>query len=424
MKIHTYTDLKYRPQKDDLVAEYYLEPRKGITFEKAANHAAAESSIGTWTDITTLDAKIAKKLRPSIYHMNKRKGIVKIAYSHELFEKGNMPQIHSSIAGNLFGMKDVANIRLLDIHFPKKLVDSFKGPRYGIKGIRKLMKLKARPLVGTIVKPKVGLNEKNHARVSYEAWSGGLDVVKDDENLSHMSFNKFEKRIRETLKLRDKAEKETGEKKIYMANITAETNEMLRRAKIVKKYGGEYVMVDILTSGWAALQTIRDNVDQVIHAHRAGHAALDRYMRHGISMLSIAKSARLIGVDQLHVGTAYVGKMAESKNDTLVVEEGVEKKHIKEHQEVLEQSWHKIKPVLAVASGGLHPGCVPKLVKIMGKDIVMQFGGGCHWHPDGTKYGAMACRQALDGVMKKVPLKKYMKNKPELKSAIEKYGIV
>jgi len=424
MKIKTYTDLKYRPGQNDLVAEYYLEPRKGLKFEKAANHAAAESSIGTWTDITTLDKTIATKLRPSIYYMNKKKGIVKIAYNQELFEPGNMPQIHSSIAGNLFGMKDIANIRLLDIHFPKKLVDSFKGPHYGIKGIRKLTRLRSRPLIGTIIKPKVGLNEKQHAKVAYEAWVGGLDVVKDDENLSHMSFNKFNKRITETLKLRDKAEKETGEKKIYMPNITAESLEMLKRAKHVKSRGGEYVMVDILTCGWAALQTVRDNVDQVIHAHRAGHAALDRYLKHGISMLTMAKCARLIGVDQIHVGTAYVGKMAESKDDTLVVEEGVEKKIIKEHGEVLRQKWFKIKPTLAVASGGLHPGCTPKLVKIMGKDIVMQFGGGCHWHPKGTRYGAMAIRQALDGTMKGIALKKYMKNKPELNAAIKKYGVV
>jgi ribulose-bisphosphate carboxylase large chain len=423
MKIKTYTDLSYKPGKNDLVAEYYMEPRKGVKFHKAANHVAAESSIGTWTDITTLDEAIARKLRPSIYYMNKRRGIIRIAYDQELFEQGNMPQIHSSIAGNLFGMKDVANIRLLDIRFPKELVHSFKGPRYGIPGIRRLTRVTKRPLIGTIIKPKVGLDENQHAKVAYEAWAGGLDIVKDDENLSSMSFNRFEKRIRQTLKLRDRAEQETGEKKIYMANITAETGDMIKRAKTVAKYGGEYIMLDILTTGWAALQTVRDNIDQVIHAHRAGHAALDRYLRHGISMLTIAKCARLIGVDQIHVGTAYVGKMAESKSDTLAVEQGIEKQAIKAHGEVLSQQWWKIKPTLAVASGGLHPGCIPKLMRYMGKDIVMQFGGGCHWHPDGTRYGAMAIRQALEGAMKRQNLKGYMKGRPELEAAIRKYGI-
>jgi len=423
MKVSTYTDLKYRPSPKDLVAEYYLEPRKGVTFRKAADHVAAETSIGTWTDITTLGEDVIRRLKPSIYSMSPKTGVIKIAYHEELFEPCNMPSILSGIAGNLFGMKDAANVRLMDIHFPKSIIRSFKGPRYGIQGIRKLTGVKKRPLVGTIVKPKIGLNEKEHAKVAYEAWVGGLDVVKDDENLSDMSFNHFNKRITQTLKLRDKAEKETGEKKIYMPNITSESMEMLKRAKHVKKCGGEYVMVDILTAGWAGLQTVRNSVGQVIHAHRAGHAAFTRNERHGISMLTIAKCARLIGVDQLHVGTAYVGKMAESRNDTLEVEEGIEEDNVKAHSQILSQKWHGIKPTLAVASGGLHPGSVPKLMKLMGNDIVMQFGGGCHWHPDGTRYGAMAIRQAVEGVMKKKSLREYARDKPELKLAIEKYGI-
>ncbi len=424
MIIKTYTDLKYRPTRDDLIAEYYLEPGKGISFEKAANHVAAESSIGTWTGISTLSSSIVKKLKPSIYRLNRKNRNVRIAYNKELFEQGNMPQILSSIAGNIFGMKDVANIRLLDIHFPKGLVDSFKGPRHGISGIRKLTGVRKRPLLGTIIKPKVGLDEKQHAKVAYEAWMGGLDIVKDDENLSSMSFNRFNKRINETLKMRDRAEKETGEKKIYMPNITAESLEMLKRARHVKSRGGEYVMVDILTSGFSGLQTVRKHVPQVIHAHRAGHAAVTRNERHGISMLAIAKCARLIGVDQIHIGTAFVGKMAESKNDTLEIEDEIEKDFITPGGHILEQKWYNIRPVLAVASGGLHPGSVPKLVRYMGTNIVMQFGGGCHWHPKGTRYGAMAIRQAVDGVLKGIPLRTYMKTHRELKDAIKKYGIV
>ncbi len=421
MKIKTYIDRKYRPGKDDLVAEYYVESPLGI--EKAANHLAAESSIGTWTDISTMDEKIAGTLRPNVYHIDKRKKIIKIAYNKELFEKGNMPQIWSSIAGNIFGMKIVSNLRLLDISFPEKLVRSFKGPRYGISGIRKLTKTTRtkRPLVGTIVKPKVGLNEKKHAEVAYNAWVGGLDVVKDDENLSNMSFNRFKKRIELTLKQRDKAEKETGEKKIYMPNITAETLEMLRRADIVNEYGGEYVMVDILTCGWSGLQTVRKQVKKIIHAHRAMHAALTRNPKHGISMMTIAKTARLLGADQLHIGTASVGKMNETGNECIDIEEEIESKNIHAHGTVLSQKWHNIRPTLAVASGGLHPGSIPKVMRKMGKDIVMQFGGGCHGHPDGTVAGARAIRQALDLTLKKKRLR--ATKDTELKKAIEKFGI-
>ncbi|MBN2458096.1 type III ribulose-bisphosphate carboxylase [Candidatus Woesearchaeota archaeon] len=422
MKIKTYIDKGYKPGRDDLITEYYLEPNR-ISTEKAADHIAAESSIGTWTDIGTLDQRIIKRLKPSIFDIDKNNRIIKIAYHHELFEPGNMPEILSSIAGNIFGMKSVRNLRLMDIHFPKRIIDSFKGPRYGIEGIRKLTKVSRRPLLGTIIKPKIGLDEKSHARVAYESWAGGLDVVKDDENLSSMSFNSFKKRMKETFRLRDKAEKETGEKKIYMPNITAETFEMLNRAKIVDDFGGEYVMVDIITTGWAGLQTIRDRVKKVLHAHRAMHGALTRNPRHGMSMLAIAKCARLAGTDQLHIGTASIGKMNETGEECMDIEKEIESKRVFEHQNFLAQNWFDIKPVLAVASGGLHPGSIPKLLKKMGNDIVMQFGGGCHGHPDGTRAGASAIRQAADAAMQGVSLKEQAKKSQELASALKKFGI-
>lgn len=419
-----YIDLRYKPGPKDVVCEYFVEPNK-ITLEQACEHIAGESSIGTWTTISTMNEKIAKKLKPHVFSINHHTGEVKIAYPQELFEAGNMPEILSSIAGNIFGMNVLKNLRLQDITFPKKIVDSFKGPAFGIKGIRKLLKVKDRPLVGTIVKPKVGLNEKQHAKVAYDSWVGGLDVVKDDENLSSMSFNKFDKRIEETLVRRDKAEDRTGEKKIYMPNITAETNEMLRRAKLVKKFGGEYIMVDILTVGWSALQTIRDaNLGMVIHAHRAMHGAITRNEKHGISMLTIAKIARLIGVDQLHIGTA-VGKMHGGPMETAHLSEEIEEKMIKAKpkEHVLEQKWFNKKPVFAVASGGLHPGMIPPLMKILGKNIIMQFGGGCHGHPDGTVAGGRAIRQALDATLKRQNLQKYAKTHPDLDKAIQKWGL-
>lgn len=421
-----YLNTSYSPTNNDVVCEYYLEPNK-ISFEKACEHIAGESSIGTWTDISTMNPAIAKMLKPTVFYINKKNGEIKIAYPAELFEPGNMPEILSSIAGNIFGMKAVKNLRLQDIHFPKKIVDSFKGPKFGIEGIRKLTGVKRGPLVGTIIKPKVGLNEEQHAKVAYEAWVGGLDIVKDDENLSSMSFNKFEKRVVETLRLRDKAEKETGERKFYMPNITAETEQMKRRAEFVLAHGGEYMMIDIMTVGWAALQTMRDYNDHlklVIHAHRAMHGAITRNLKHGISMLTIAKCARLIGVDQLHIGTAHIGKMEGNAGEIKDIEEDIEKRYHKEKTPFysLSQNWYNIKPVLAVASGGLHPGMLPKLVERMGEDIIAQFGGGCHGHPDGTRAGAKAIRQAVEAILGKIPLKEHALANDELRKALEKWG--
>ena len=420
-----YINTDYTPLKDELICEFYVRPHPTITFETAAQNIAAESSIGTWTDISTMNPEVATRLRPTVFSIDKRKKHIKIAYPIELFESGNIPQMLSSIAGNIYGMKALDKLRLVDVHFPKKMMRSFKGPRHGIDGIRKIIKIKKRPLTGTIVKPKVGLSPQQHANVAYEAWVGGLDIVKDDENLTSMTFNPFDERIKLTLKARDEAQKKTGEYKMYMPNITADTDEMIRRAEYVKRMGGEYIMIDILTAGFASLQTIRNlNLGMVIHAHRAGHGAITRDPEHGMTMLVIAKLARLIGVDQLHIGTV-IGKMEGSAIEVSEIEEEIDSEFIpaKRKSHHLEQSWDRIKPVFPVCSGGLHPGHVPKLLKLMGTNIIAQFGGGCHGHPDGTRSGAMAIRQAVTAAMKKQKLETAAKRHPELARALEKFGM-
>jgi|TARA_B100001971_G_C18263828_1_gene589740 ribulose-bisphosphate carboxylase large chain len=420
-----YINLRYKPIKEDLICEYYLEPNR-ISFEKTCEHIAGESSIGTWTTISTMNPKIARKLKPKVYSINKRSGTIKIAYPVELFEPGNMPQILSSIAGNIFGMKAVKNLRLEDIHFPKKLVNSFKGPKFGIKGLRKLSRIKDRPLVGTIVKPKVGLTASQHAKVAYEAWVGGLDTVKEDENLGSMKFNNFYDRFLKTMKMKNKAEKETGEVKFYMPNITSETDEMIKRGEFVKKHGGNYLMVDILTTGWAGFQTVRKHEFNLpLHCHRAMHAAITKNPKHGISMLTIAKITRLIGGDTLHIGTAAIGKMIGSKQDELAIEHDIENQYIHENDKLhmLSQKWYNIKPTMAVASGGLQPGMIPKLVDTMGKDVVYQFGGGVHGNSFGTRAGAKAVRQALDAALQGISLREYSKSHKELKQAVAQWGV-
>jgi len=398
-----FVDLKYKAQENDVICEFYVEP-EGISIEEAAGGIAAESSIGTWTELTT-EKEYVRELAARVFEINGNS--VKIAYPLELFEYGNMPNILSSIAGNIFGLKTIKNLRLNNVSFPSELIKSFKGPKFGIGGIRKLFKVYDRPFVGTIIKPKLGLRTEDHARVAYEAWVGGCDIVKDDENLSGQKFNQFEDRVAKTLESRDKAEDETGEKKVYMVNVTAETMEMLRRAEFVLAQGGEYIMVDILTCGFSALQTLREkDFNLVIHGHRAGHAAFTKDPKHGISMRVIAKIARIIGVDQLHVGTV-VGKMRETEEE------------VRENIEALKTQWNGLKPCLPVASGGLHPRMVPALIKFFGKDFVIQAGGGIHGHKEGTSAGAKAMRQAVDATLKGIALEEHAKINKELKKALQ-----
>ncbi|MFX1443391.1 MAG: type III ribulose-bisphosphate carboxylase [Promethearchaeota archaeon] len=422
-----YVDKNYKPDDKDLIAMYYVErsPETCPSLEQACEEIAKESSIGTWTDIITMSKEIAERLRPSVYYIDEDNHIVKIAYTQELFEAENMSQILSAIAGNIYGMKALKNLRLIDITFPRDIINAYLGPKFGIEGIRKLTKIKKRPLLGTIVKPKVGLNEIEHANVCGEAWRGGLDMVKDDENLTSMVFNKFEKRIEETLKVRDKVEKETGEKKIYMPNITAPVSTMKKRADFVIEHGGEYIMLDILTVGFSALQEIRDYLDDknvVIHAHRAMHAAITRKKKHGMTMLALAKIMRLLGMDQLHTGT-IIGKMEGGKQEVLETNKVITKNKIQgNNKTLLDQDWGKIKPILPVASGGLSPLHIPDLIKFLGIEMVYQFGGGCHGHPNGTLAGAKAIRQAVDAILEGSTLIDKASSNIELRKAIEKWG--
>jgi ribulose-bisphosphate carboxylase large chain len=402
LKYVDFVDQSYKPKTTDLLCDFYVEP-EGISLTEAAGGVAAESSVGTWTELTTIKPYV-EKLAARVFSIKGNN--IRIAYPIELFEPGNMPNILSSVAGNVFGLRALKNLRLNNIQFPKGLVQSFKGPLYGIKGVRKLLGVKNRPLVGTIIKPKLGLKTADHAKVAYDAWVGGCDVVKDDENLSSQRFNPFEERVVATLEMRDRAEAETGEKKVYMVNVTAETEEMMRRAQFVVDHGGRYMMVDILTCGFSALQTLREHdFGLVIHAHRAGHAAFTKNTKHGISMKVIAEVARIIGVDQLHVGTV-VGKMSETREE------------VAENCEALKMELYGVKEVLPVASGGLYPGLVPALIHFFGKDFVIQAGGGIHGHTDGTVAGARAMRQAVDATLQGISLKEYAKTHKELQEAL------
>lgn len=408
MRYIDFVNQSYKPKDTDLICMFHVEPHDQ-PLDVIAGGVAAESSVGTWTDLTT-EKPYIRDLAATVYEIEGNE--IKIAYPIELFEPDNMPNILSSVAGNVFGLEDIEYLRLNDIHFPEEIAKSFKGPKYGIEGVKKLTGVRDRPLVGTIIKPKLGLVTKDHAEVAYEAWYGGCDVVKDDENLSNQRFNPFEDRVIQTLEARDRAESETGEKKVYLINVTAPMEEMKRRAQFVEDHGGRYMMIDILTTGWSSLQAMRDqDYKLLIHAHRAGHAAFTRSHRHGINMVVIAKVARLIGVDQLHIGTA-VGKMAEKRDEVLA------------NRKACMEPMYGINPVLPIASGGLHPGMVPKLVEIFGKDTVIQAGGGIHGHPEGTIIGARAMRQAVDAAMKGVSLQEYAKDHHALEKALEKWTVL
>lgn len=414
---------KYVPNLDkEFLVIYHVEPAVGHSFETVAEAIAGESSIGTWTHLETLSESTKEKLKPHVYEVDKKRKFIKIAYPLALSEIGNLPQLLSFLGGNIFSMKIVERLRLEDIAFPKKYINSCLGPYHGIAGIRKIMNIKNRALVGSIIKPKVGLSVDETAAVAYETWRGGVDVIKDDENLTSMLFNNFYERVDKLIATRKKVEKETGEKKVFVFNITAPYDIALERARYVKRKGGRVVMVDIVAMGWSAVQALRkQNLGLILHGHRAGHSMFTKDPTQGMSMLILAKLARLAGIDQLHTGTV-VGKMegtaheVDTLNDFLREDAG--------EIDYLRENWSKLKPVMPIASGGLHPGLAAELIKILGRNLIINFGGGIHGHPDGSFAGAVAARDAVEAASLGVDLQIYAKNRPELKTALEYWSEV
>ncbi|MBI2043999.1 type III ribulose-bisphosphate carboxylase [Candidatus Pacearchaeota archaeon] len=419
---HDFIDLKYKPAKTDLNVLFYFEPDKGESKDDAIGRIASESSTGTWTTLFKLPARM-KHIMAKAYKVYGN--YVEIAYPLDLWEKGNAPQLLSGIAGNIFGMKALKNLRLIDVSLPQEYIRSFHGPNLGIPGLRKYFKVYDRPLTGAVPKPKLGFSATEHAEIGYETWMGGFDLVKDDENLSSQTFNNFYKRVQLMSKLRDKAEKETGEVKDALINITAETDEMKKRAKALHDHGFKYAMIDVVVAGTAAVQTLRETLgdyNMSIHAHRAMHAAFDRNPKHGISMQFLAKIMRLIGVDEIHSGTEY-GKLVGSHDEVQSIASVLKDKNVKPRKGFLmEQNWGKTKPAFPVSSGGVHPGIIPQEMKLYGKDFMMLVSGGIHGHPRGTRAGAKAAMQAIEATNKKITLEEYAKTHKELAEALKKWG--
>ncbi len=407
-----FLDLDYKPSKTDIIAHFYVEPAEGISMEEAAGRVASESSVGTWTTLSRLPERI-NKLMAKVYEINGN--VIKVAYPLDLWEPGSIPQLLSGVAGNIFGMKAVKNLRLLDIELPEEYVKDYLGPEYGIDGIRSIFKIHGRPLTATVPKPKIGYDPDEYAEVSYEILSGGIDFIKDDENLGSLKFNKFEDRAVKVFKIREKVEDETGERKGYLINITAPVKEMEKRAKLVADLGGEYVMIDIITVGWAALQYMREfchDLKLAIYAHRAMHAAFTRNKKHGIRMYVVAKLARLIGVDNIHTGAIY-GKLEGPAKDVLEI------------NKFLYSNWYHIKKTFPVASGGLHPGLIPKVLETNGSvDLFIQVGGGVLGHPSGPKAGAKAVRDSISAYLEGISLEEAAKKSKELEEALKKWHYI
>ncbi|MDP2628461.1 MAG: RuBisCO large subunit C-terminal-like domain-containing protein [Nanoarchaeota archaeon] len=412
-------------------------------FEEAAGTVAAESSTGTWTKV--YDGKdsginLASEKRAMAYDLDYKRSMFKIAYPIELFELNNVSGLLAGVIGNIAGMKMVSAMRVYDIRFPRKMIEAFPGPRFGVEGVRKLLKKPRGCLVATVPKPKIGRTDEEQARLAktlFTSGNGTYDGIKDDENLTSLKFNDFYKRCKKVLAEAKEAEKKTGHKKFYLCNTThSDINEMMKRAKAIKNNGGIFMMMDVVTTGFAAVDYIRrNNPGLAIHAHRAMHGFITRDNSPGIhgegklygfsiSMIFLAKLFRLLGVDSIHGGSP-LAKM-EDYGEAEYICKVLQEKNLKPHHKIptLGQNWHKIKPVWMTASGGLHPGDFESVLSKLGDDVIMQCGGGLLGHPNGVAAGVKAIEEARDIYYKRIPIRKFVKENPksELAVAVKHWG--
>jgi ribulose-bisphosphate carboxylase large chain len=400
----------YVPKDTDTICLFRITPQEGVDPVEAAAAVAGESSTATWTVVWTDRLTDCDSYRAKAFKVEEVPGrpgeyFAYVAYDLILFEEGSIANMTASLIGNVFSFKPLKAARLEDIRIPVAYIKTFKGPPTGMIVERERLDKFGRPLLGATTKPKLGLSARNYGRVIYEGLKGGLDFMKDDENINSQPFMHWRDRFLYVMDAVNKAQAVTGEVKGSYLNVTAGTMEqMYERAEFARDLGSVIVMVDLVI-GYTAIQSMAEwcrKNDMIMHMHRAGHGTYTRQKNHGVSFRVIAKWLRLAGCDHLHTGTA-VGKL---EGDPMTVQgyynvcrDSYTKTDLQRGL-FFDMDWADTKKVMPVASGGIHAGQMHQLIDLFGDDVVLQFGGGTIGHPQGIQAGAVANRVALEAMVK------------------------
>ncbi len=403
---------------DHIVATYYgVMPRDMIAYY-VAPFLAVEQSTGTWTPVPGETPEVRAKHVAKVIgiyevpqwefevpkEVEERTYVIQIAYPYRNIES-QIPMMLTAVVGNIsMGGK----IKLLDIYFPKVYTDGFKGPKFGIEGVYKALGVEGRPLLNNMTKPCTGYPCQVGADLFYEAARGGCDVVKDDELIADMRFNRVEDRVKAYMALEKRVYEETGEHTLYAVNVSDSIPKMFEVAKRAVDAGANCLMVNYLAVGLPALQALAEDPDinVPILAHMDCAGALYESHYSGISShLVLGKLPRLAGADVVVFPAPY-GKAPFLKDRFLAC------------ADAMTYPMHGLKPTMPMPSGGITPQMVPTAVADLGPDIMIGSGGGVHAHPMGPAAGARAFRQAIDAAMQGIPLEEYAKDHQELAAAM------
>jgi len=320
----------------------------------------------------------------------------------------SLPNLITTIAGNLFELQPLSGIRLLDLRLPTAFAERYAGPKFGMQGTRAFAGVPERPLIGTIIKPSVGLSADATGALVADLCAGGIDFIKDDELQADGPACPFEDRVKSTMRAVNAAADKTGKKAMVAFNLTGEIDEMRRRHDLVLDYGGTCVMVNLTGVGMSGMIDIGRHTELPIHAHRAGWGALTRDPLLGWSYPAWSKLWRLAGADHMHVN-GFDNKFTES-NESVAASVAS-----------LKDPLFGNSPMCAVpvfSSGQTVRQAAATLNAAGSSDVLVTAGGGIIAHPDGVTEGVKAMRQAYDAAMQGVDVDVYAKEYHELTAAL------
>lgn len=407
-----------------VICTYYVGLPPFMDAREVAWAAAIEQSTGTWTMVPGETAEVRKRHVAKVVgvyevpqyeystprDIERRQYVIQVAFPWENFGP-QIPMLMSTVIGNIsLG----GRIKCLDMRFPKSWLKDFKGPKFGIKGLRRLLGVKKRPLLNNMIKPCVYTSAKMGAELAYEAAAGGADIIKDDELLANPDFNTIDERIPLFMDAIDRADSEKSEKTLFTVNITDRVPKLFENAERAIELGANALMINFLAVGYSAFRAVCEDpsINVPVLAHMDVTGALSYSPITGIATnLVIGKLPRICGSD-ITVFPAPYGKAPILKERFLLMA----------HDMVM--PLHNIDQTMPMPSGGISPGHVEEVIDDLGFDIVIGSGAGIHAHPDGPRAGAIAFRQAIDAKMQGIPVSRYAKEEghEELKKAMEAWG--
>jgi ribulose-bisphosphate carboxylase large chain len=411
-----------------VTATYEIESPVGIT--RAAEAIAGEQSMGTFgniahetddlrarhgariEDVTATDVRQAPSLPCRFSEKNYERGFATISWPIENFGT-SLPTLLSTVAGNLFELAELSAVRLVDLGLPNAFAKTNPGPQFGAVGTREMIGGRDGPMIGTIVKPCVGLGPQETAGLAKDLAEAGIDFIKDDELQANGPHCPFEERVSAIMKVLNAHEDKTGKKVMYAFNITDEIEQMWRNLDVLSAHGANCAMVCMKSVGLSGLRAVRDRSPHIIHGHRAGWGLYSRSPDIGISFPVWQKLWRLAGADHLHVN-GLASKFTEP--DSVVAESA------RSVQRPVFYDGGPDHPAMPVYSSAQTIWQIEPARTLLGNDdFIFCAGGGIMGHPDGPAAGVIALRQAADAAREGVPLERYAVKYSGLQTALDTY---